>query len=313
MENSRLPSGVWPVLLTPFTDDRSIDWAALDALADWHIQAGAAGIFVDALSAEVLQLSKKDKLAIASAVVNCAGGRVPIFAGAFTDGPLADQIDFIRCMTDTGVQGVVITACQVVSEDRSDAEWQHCMEQILQRTGETPLGLYEMPVPYHRLLSPGLLGWAASTQRFFFHKDTTCNLKAIREKLIATHGTALGFFNANTPTLLDSLIAGGQGYSGIGANYLPELYIHLCGAAHVDLTMAECLQRFLADMDALMHRKYPTAAKAFLAMRGAPIRPVCRTTNEALNEDDMGMLRQLLESARIIAGQLGLSLVPVGA
>ena len=312
MENSRVPGGVWPVLLTPFNDDRSIDWAALEVLADWHVQTGAAGIFADALSAEVLQLTDKDKLAIASAVVNRVRGRVPVFAGAYADGSLNDQIDFIRRLADTGVQGVVVTVCQVVASDRGDAKWRDCVERILQRTEEIPLGLYEMPVPYHRILSPKLLGWAASTQRFFFHKDTTCNLRIIREKLNAIQGTALGFFNANTPTLLDSLTAGGHGYSGIGANYLPELYVHLCRAAGVDLPLAERLQRFLAGVDALLHHKYPAAAKVFLAMRGAPMRPVCRAVDEAFSESELGALRGLLESARDTAGQLGLGLVPFG-
>ena len=33
-------NGVWPVMLTPFLDDRAIDWPSLDRLVDWYLEAG---------------------------------------------------------------------------------------------------------------------------------------------------------------------------------------------------------------------------------------------------------------------------------
>ena len=36
---SGIPSGVWPVMLTPFNSDNSIDWAAFDELVDWYIDS----------------------------------------------------------------------------------------------------------------------------------------------------------------------------------------------------------------------------------------------------------------------------------
>ena len=32
--------GVWPVMLTPFDEQREIDWDSLKKLIDWYIKAG---------------------------------------------------------------------------------------------------------------------------------------------------------------------------------------------------------------------------------------------------------------------------------
>ena len=37
--------GVWPVMLTPFDTKGEIDWASLERLVDWYIDAGVHGLF----------------------------------------------------------------------------------------------------------------------------------------------------------------------------------------------------------------------------------------------------------------------------
>lgn len=59
------------------------------------------------------------------------------------------------------------------------------------------------------------LRWAASTGRFYFHKDTACATQPIREKLAAVKDFPnFKFFNANAATLLFSLQLGAAGFSG---------------------------------------------------------------------------------------------------
>ena len=101
------------------------------------------------------------------------------------------------------------------------------LETILEQTGAIPLGVYECPVPYKRLLSPALMGWMVGTGRFVYHKDTSCHSASMEKKIAATTGSNLLFMNADTTTALDSLDAGGDGLSPISANFYPELYTYL--------------------------------------------------------------------------------------
>lgn len=308
--DTMLPCGVWPVVLTPFKDDCSIDWTALDGLIEWYLAAGAAGLFVAALSAELLFLSEAEKVAITRAAVRRVAGRVPVVAGAYHVGTIEAQAALVRRVADVGPDAVVLTACQLVPADKGPEEWMRALGRVVEETGGIRLGLYEMPLPYHRILTTAEMCWAASTGRVFFHKDTSCDIQAIRTKIDAIRGTLLHFYNANTPTLLDSLRAGGHGYSGIGANYFPELYVRLLKFVHDTPVQADALQQVLTGMDAALHRKYPAAAKAVLGMRGLPIRPLCRSMNAVLGEDDMAGLRGLMETAAEAARQLDIHLLP---
>ena len=58
---STLPDGGWPVMLTPFREDRSLDFEQVDALTDWLIDNGAAGIFTVALSSEMYDLTEEER------------------------------------------------------------------------------------------------------------------------------------------------------------------------------------------------------------------------------------------------------------
>lgn len=118
------------------------------------------------------------------------------------------------------VDAVVVLVNQMAPEDADDTVWKANAERFLELTGSIPLGLYECPKPYHRLLSAETLGWCAATGRFLFHKDTCCRTQAIKDKLaaVAPH-PRFGFYNANAATLRMSLENGarwGSGQHGLG-------------------------------------------------------------------------------------------------
>ena len=46
-------NGLWPVMITPFTDAGEIDYASLEALIEWYERHGAAGLFAACQSSEI--------------------------------------------------------------------------------------------------------------------------------------------------------------------------------------------------------------------------------------------------------------------
>jgi 4-hydroxy-tetrahydrodipicolinate synthase len=287
--------GVWPVMLTPFTSDGAIDWAGVEFLTEWYLDAGAAGLFAVCLSSEMYHLTDNERRTLAARVVRQVAGRVPVVATGTFGGTVAQLTDDILCMAENGVAAVVVNVNQVAEEAEAETVWQERVAQLLAQTGETPLGLYECPRPYHRLLSAEMLGWAASTGRFVFHKDVACAMAPIRAKLAAVQGTPLRWLNANTPTLLDSLLAGGGGFCGTGANIVPALYVWLCrNASH---PYAQRLQRFLSIADLALRAKYPASAKVFLSRSGLSIQPTCRAMTATFTEEELLALDHLGEMA----------------
>lgn len=302
-----IPAGVWPVMLTPFTADLEIDWAGLDALTDWYIAMGVAGLFAVCLSSEMYALEPQERLALAEHVVRRAAGRVPVVASGTFGGPLVEQAAVVRQMAATGVDAVVVIANQLAGPDGPEATWQSAASRLLDLTPGVDLGLYECPVPYHRLLSPEMLGWAARSERFLFHKDTCCRIGPIRSKIAAARGTPFRFFNAHTPTLLASLQSGGHGYSGTAANMYPELLVWLCQHYVSEPETATRLQHLLSVCDRAAAHKYPTVAKECLAALGLPIGPHCRVSQVPLDEPDRTILGHLLALVSETRVGLGLS------
>lgn len=294
----RIPSGVWPVMLTPFKPGGAIDWTGLDALVDWYIQTGVSGLFSVCLSSEMYELSPEERIRVAQRVVDQAAGRVPVVAaGAFGE-TLELQVEAAQRLRDTGVEAVVLTVNQLAAEDESDDVWRQRAEAVFGACDRIPLGLYECPRPYHRKLAADTLGWAAGTERVFFYKDTCCSLPLIRTKLAAIRGTPLTWLNAHAPTLLDSLLEGGHGYSSIAANFIPELYVWLCRHFTDQPERARELQAFLTEAQNTICVKYLRNAKHYLQRLGLPINPACRVECDELNDADLATLDALRNRAQ---------------
>ena len=293
-----LPSGLYPVMLTAFHDDGAMDWPGVDALTDWYIANGSTGLFAVCLSSEMYDLSDYERLALARRVVRRTGGRAAVVATGTFGGSLEAQAASIRAMAETGVDAVVVIPSQIAAPDEDEAILEARLMQLAALTDPVPLGLYECPAPYHRLISPALLGRLAQTGRFIYHKDTCSDGDLIREKLAAIDGTPLGFFNANTASALDSLGWGAAGLSPIGANYYPQLYVRLMRIWQTDPVAARDLQRMLAVMERAASTQYPAAAKRCLARLGLPIGPRCRVPMPIFNYEDDAILAALMETAQ---------------
>jgi len=100
--STTLPTGSWPVMLTPFLEDQSIDWHGVDALTDWYIANGSAGLFAVCLSSEMYQLTDDERTALATRVVRHAAGRVPVVATGTFGGTVEEQARTIVRMRRRG-------------------------------------------------------------------------------------------------------------------------------------------------------------------------------------------------------------------
>lgn len=68
---------------------------------------------------------------------------------------------------------------------QNDAVWIANCQQLMDMTGNLPLGLYETPIPKVRNLTPDMVRWIAQTGRFNFLKDTSVFLSDLQSKIQA--------------------------------------------------------------------------------------------------------------------------------
>ena len=291
-----IPNGVWPVMLTAFREDRSLDWRGVEALTEFYLEAGVSGLFAVAQSAEMFALTPAERVELAKNVVAKVNGRIPVVSAGVFGSSSAEQIDLIHQLADVGVTSVVLLTNQLATESESEDDWKRRVEEILTETGDIPLGLYECPSPYKRILSTDLFKWAAQTNRFVFYKDTCLSLDHIKAKIDAAVNTPLRFFNAELNSLSASLLAGGNGFSGIAANFYPDLLVWLCQNVSKRPEEAGSLQTFLSIAEAVIDHKYPTSAKYFLRKTGrVDISTVCRIYSVSISEHEQRSLEALAD------------------
>jgi 4-hydroxy-tetrahydrodipicolinate synthase len=293
MGQQEIRRGVWPVMLTAFRPDKSIDEEGIARLTEWYIDSGVAGLFTVCLSSEMYALSDAERLTLARCVVQSANGRIPIVATGTFGGAIESQAAFVQQMAETGVAAVVCLVNQFAEADQPDDVWRKNVEALMHATTDIPLGLYECPSPYHRTLTPELLGWAAQTGRFHFLKETSARPGLTVKKVEAVRNTPLRFFNAHGPGVLRSLQAGGDGFGGIAANFFPDLYAWLCTNYETKPEEAERLQRFLTLAEGVVRMRYPASAKQYLKLSGVDIEPICRVCGHDMSEDEMMLLTAL--------------------
>jgi len=295
----RLPDGGWPVMLTPFYDDLSVDWDALDAYVDWLIELGAAGLFAVALSSEMYDLSTDEQTRIAERVALRAAGRVPVVASAVASGDATRQAARVGEIAATGVDGVVLISSLVAPPEATDRSWRANVERIIETNPTVDLGIYECPLPFKRLLPTDTVRWLADTGRFTFYKDTSHSIAIMGERIAAMEGTRMRLYNAAIASLTESVRLGAAGLSGYAANVYPDLVAWLCRNAHVDGDDVRDVQRLLTIAEHSINLRYPTSAKYLIDVSSRlNFRARSRWKPEHIGAHEGEPLRQLADYLR---------------
>lgn len=289
MDNAK--KGFIPVMLTPFKDNGEIDYNTLTRLTEVYLEAGAAGLFANCLSSEMFELSDVERIDAIKHIVKTVNGAVPVIATGTFGGAIDKQADFVKRVNDTGTEAVIVITSLLAEQADSDEYFNSRVFDLIDQTPGVPLGFYECPVPYKRLLSAEQLKGFVDTNRVIYHKDTCLDIEQVRAKLKATEGAKFGLYDAYMVHAVESLKAGSSGLSCIQGNYFPELIVWLCDNYNNAVMAAEVekVQQFLnANMD-VMHNVYPIVSKYFLQKRGLKIstftrRKVGEFTSSITNE-----------------------------
>lgn len=290
----KFPNGVYPVMLTPFTEQNEVDYTALGKLVDWYIEKGVAGLFADCQSSEMFFLSLEERVEIGRFVKERAAGRVPVVTSGHISDSLEEQAKELTAIAKTGADALILLTNRLAKEEESDEIWLENLKKLLEMIPkDIPLGFYECPYPYKRIISPKLLEWCAASGRFYFIKDTSCDIENIKAKLEVIKGTNLKLFNANTSTLLESLEIGASGYSGVMANFHPELYVKLC--KEYNQKEARRIADFLTVASLIERQVYPVNAKYYQKTIGNFQSIMTRTKSPAeLNATGISEIHQLV-------------------
>lgn len=276
-------NGIVPVMLTPFTAGDRIDYPALAKLIDWYLEKGVDALFAVCQSSEMQFLSLDERVELANFVVQQVNGRIPVIAS----GHISDDIDAqkaeLLAMAQTGIDALVLVTNHLDPRNEGSEVFYATLNTLLDTLpASLPLGLYECPAPYRRLLSDDEFTWCANSGRFVVLKDVSCDLPAVERRVRLAQGTPLNVINANAAIAWPAILAGSQGFSGVFTNFHPELYSWLWREGKNQRLLADELAIFLSLGAVTETLGYPKNAKIYHQRLGTFDSISCR-----VNKDDV--------------------------
>ncbi len=277
-----IANGVWPVMITPFTEDNKIDYDAVLRIIEWYDKHGVAGIFAVCQSSEMFFLSAEERYQLTKFIVDNTPKHIGVIASGHVAESVEDQIREANRAIETGIQSYVFISNQFAAEHESEDVAKARITCLLDNIHSHSFGVYECPKPYKRLLSPELLKWCADTGKFSFLKDTCCSLEGLKAKTEAVKGTNLKIYNANSATLLESLKMGCAGYSGVMANFHPDLYVWLVNNFDKEPVKAKLMSDFLGATSTIECQCYPVNSKYHMNLEGVAMTTKSRAQDDAL-------------------------------
>ena len=271
-----------PVMITPFNLKAKVDLETVSTLIDFYLAAGVKGFFANCLSSEMYSITEDERLELTRHVVKYVNGRVPVVATSSFGLTIDDKAEFTKRIYDTGIDAAILITGHYANIEDSDDILLRNFERMFRLTGTIPLGMYECPAPYKRILGANVFSQLLSSGRFVYHKDTSISLESVQAKLevVKTANKGFEFYDAHSPNAMYSLQMGAKGMSSISGNFYPEILVWMVNNATDPAKQEEVkwLQGEISRVDPLIHIAYPMSAKYFLRKRGLPVRTISRAT-----------------------------------
>ncbi len=305
-----------PVMITPFNLKAKLDFEAVERLVDFYLAAGVKGFFANCLSSEMYSISEDERLELTSHIVKYVRGRVPIVATGSFGLTIEDKAEFTKKIYATGIDAVILITGHFANVDDSDETLLKNFNRFLSLTLGIPLGMYECPAPYKRILSADVFKTLLQTGRFVYHKDTSIQQEQVKAKLDIVKQLNIDtfeFYDAHSPNAAFSIRNGAKGMSSISGNFYPEILVWMVNNA-ANPAMKEkvdWLQNEIIQVDPLIHIAYPMSAKYFLRKRGLPVRTISRAHALELTPEQKQTLDGIHDKFLMWCNELGIERVNV--
>ncbi len=294
---------IFTTMITPYKADGRVDLETARKYVDWYFENGLDGIFAICQSSEIFYLSLEERIALNKTVYERAkrleresGKQFTVVSSGHVSDTIEEQAAELNAVFNSGTDALILITNRLDINNEGDDVFIRNAEKLIKLLPENAkLGLYECPYPYKRLVTPKILDWCLSTGRFYYMKDTCCDIGIIKERCKQVEGSHFKLLNANCQTLLQSMRFGGSGYCGIMCNYHPKLYAWLGHNFENEPEKAELIQSVIGTFGFTeIGLPYPLTAKYHMNLCGIPTENIARNRkNDELNEYSKNCMKQM--------------------
>lgn len=215
-------------MVTPLTDNDTLDVEGLERLVERVIQGGVHGVFILGTTGEFASLSYKIREELIQLTVKMVDGRIPVLVG-ISDSAFAESLNLARIAADYGADALVLTPPYYF--EASQPELLEYLERIMQNM-PLPLFIYNMPVHTKVTFAPETVRSAADIPGIVGMKDSSANLSYFNQiSYLLKDRPDFTFMVGPEELTSQFVIMGGHGGVNGGANMFPKLYVDLYTAS----------------------------------------------------------------------------------
>lgn len=289
-------TGSLVALVTPMSDDGSIDYAAYRALIDWHIEQGTDAIVAVGTSGESPTVSVDEHCELIKTAVEHANGRIPIIAGAGGNST-REAIELTRYAHSVGANGTL----QVVpyyNKPTQEGLYQHF--KAIAEAADCPVILYNVPGRTVADLANETVVRLAQVDNIAGVKDATGDVgRGIR--LLQQVPAGFAVYSGDDLSAAALILMGAHGNVSVTANIAPKLMHELCAAAlNGNLAEVRRINAVLCDLNKLLFIEANPIPVKWALTQMNKIGLGIRLPLMALSETNQPIIRAALQSAQLV-------------
>ena len=257
--------GSMVALVTPFTEDGSVNFKRVRELVEWHIQEGTDAILVLGTTAETPTLTTEEEDEIVRIAIEQNAGRVPIVVGSGSNNT-AKAIE-----TSLKYEKMGADALLVISPYYNKANKQGMIQHFLAVADavNTPIILYNVPARTGISISYEVLEAVCKHKNIVGIKEASGDMSLVSKfsKLIDDNFT---IYSGNDDINVPLMSLGGGGVISVLANILPGVSHDMAAAAlEGDFVKAREIQlKYMDLINALFIETNPIPVKEAMNMLG---------------------------------------------
>jgi 4-hydroxy-tetrahydrodipicolinate synthase len=203
-------------LITPFRNG-SVDERALQSLVEWHVEQGTHGLVPVGTTGESPTLTHAEHERVVELVIEAAGGRLPVIAGAGSNST-AEAISLARHARQAGADAILVVT-PYYNKPTQDGLYAHF--KAIHDAAELPLIIYNIPGRSVVDMSVETMAQLARLPNVVGVKDATCDLARPLLTTLACGGDFCQLSGEDI-TALSFLAHGGVGCISVTANAAPR-------------------------------------------------------------------------------------------
>jgi 4-hydroxy-tetrahydrodipicolinate synthase len=214
-------------IVTPMSEDGSVDFPALERLVEWHIAEGTDGIVAVGTTGESATLDVEEHIAVVKCVVEAARKRVPVIAGTGANST-AEAIELTAEGRNAGAD-----ACLLVTPyyNKPPQEGLYRHYKAIAEAVDVPIVLYNVPGRTGCDMLPATVQRLAAIDNIVGLKEAKGELSRVRELLDLKLGERFALLSGDDATACESILMGFKGDISVTANVAPRLMHQMCAAA----------------------------------------------------------------------------------